>query len=253
MFRVFLSSNLVCFILILSLSAWAGSGSKAHQKLGAKSLINEGNSKFEAQEYQSALDLYLAAYELYPSPKIAYNIARTAEYVGKLILAERNYEIFLSDPKFAQANTPLVREVKNALKQIKNKFSFLVITGSPSSARINVDGEDKGELSERPIRIKAGKRQIILKHEDYASLMKEVEAIGGQTISFSVNLVPLPQTAALASGPGAPFYKRIWFWGVVGAVVVAGATGGILAASGSEDPIESELGSFDWSTWDATP
>jgi hypothetical protein len=41
-------------------------------------------------------------------------------------------------------------------------------------------------------------------------------------------VIDTPITSQPASDEPTPVYKRVWFWGVVGAVVAAGVVGGVL-------------------------
>jgi tetratricopeptide (TPR) repeat protein len=61
---------------------------------------------------------------------------------------------------------------------------------------------------------------------------------------------PEPMTASFAATPAhddhppRPFWKRLWFWSVVGAVVVSGVTAGVIAATRQHDPTRAAADSY---------
>jgi hypothetical protein len=239
--------------MTLGTPAWADSMDKAQandantagHKLGAKSLINQGNARFSQESYQEALQLYQAAYELYPSPKILFNVGQAAEKLGRYVMALANYERFLE----AKTTKPISQKMKEAATaahdRVKKNLATLVMTGSPADATVKIDDEDRGTLAGFSVFVNAGKRRVLVQHPAHLPDEHQITAVGQTTHKLHVDL-----KSSVAAKLETPLYDRPWFWSVVGIVVVAGATTGIWAATQSGDVVPAELGSSSWSEWE---
>ena len=188
---------------------------------------------------------------MFASPKISYNIAQAAEKTGRHLLAQSNYEQVLS----AHASRPLpkavVIETKAGLKRLENNLATIIMAGLPREATVKIDGQVRGQLDGKPIRIRTGPQVIAVEHPGYVVHQESLEAKGKQTYKFDVRLnSTLTPSTKIAVAESTPIHQRVWFWSTLGAVVFVGAVGSIWAVNSEGAGVTSEHGSSAWSDWE---
>jgi tetratricopeptide (TPR) repeat protein len=72
----------------------------------AMQAYNDGKAAYDAGKYEEALELFLDAQSLYPSPVFHYNVALCQEALGNLEQAVISYEAYLRSYKNAFAEEP---------------------------------------------------------------------------------------------------------------------------------------------------
>src|SRR5262249_29259382 len=72
---------------------------EAAAKQRARALLLEGNTRLDEGLYVDALDKFQRAYDVYPSPKLHFNLAQTYHELGRPVEALRHYELFVRDVK----------------------------------------------------------------------------------------------------------------------------------------------------------
>lgn len=221
----------------------------SHQRAGAKSLINQGNTEFQNKEYAKALTLYRAAYELYPSPKISFNIAQAAELLGKDLVATENYEAFLSSDSISKIPVKIQAQARSSLQALAKKLATFVISGTPNAATVKLDGQFRGQLEEVSFRVKAGQKTLLVEYPQYESHKETIMAEGAQEYKLNIDLTPVPEEVA-AVATGAPVYEQLWFWSTVGAVVLVGTAGGVMASGLVSGSSGSEHVATNWEDWE---
>jgi hypothetical protein len=95
----------------------------------------------------------------------------------------------------------------------------LALTVSPSTARVSLDGTDRGV--ERELQVSPGQHALALRAEGYLPLDRSVNVALGQTLALDLSLSRRPTQSVFASP---------WFWTAVGVVVVGTAIGVTIAA-----------------------
>ena len=97
---------------------------KTEAKLKAQALVTEGIGLLQNLDYQGALDHFLAAYELFRTPKILLNIGSTLRDMGRLADAANTYQLYIEDP---ETNADRIAEVKRLLNDLDNQLVVLVL------------------------------------------------------------------------------------------------------------------------------
>lgn len=205
--------------------------------------MDRGNALFAEGQFSSALEAYQAAYKLYQSPKIAFNIARSAHKLGQLLLARRNYEVFIDSQKAEDSGAkPAIEASKLALKALDLELASVRVSGTPAGAKYTVGADYEGVVAGPRIYLIPGSYNLVVSEKGYSAYTQSLLAEKGRTIDVKV---ALEETKAEPK-----FYGKPWFWGAIGAVVLAGAATGIVAAASGGDP-QTELGTSRWEDWDA--
>lgn len=119
----------LAFFLSLCLSSplvWgqSGEGSDAEKRKKAAEFFEEGEKRYNLQEYDKALELYKEAYLLAPEPELLFNIGQCYRQLEKYEEALKSYQTFLrllapDDPR-RPAIDKLIGEVKDLLEEKKS-------------------------------------------------------------------------------------------------------------------------------------
>jgi hypothetical protein len=200
----------------------------------AERLLRAGNALHDRGRYEEALRTYRRAMAVYPSFKLHFNIGLTLSAMGQLAAAAESFEQFLALAR--DGVEPQVRtEVEDSLARLRRRLGLLVITARASAA-ISVDG---GPASTSPVRLYLlpGRHRITVEEQD-RRVERQVQLQAGDSrrvdlrpsaVEPRVWTPPVEHRPAPHRAPP-PFYKRWWFWTVVGAVAVGATVGCVLGA-----------------------
>ena len=224
--------------------AWSASAAAAEKKKPedeAKAQFDAGVGLFEAGQFEKASVAFARAYELRPSYKITYLVARCENELGHYAASLEAYTRYLTEggDKVEKARR---EEVEKEIERLNALVGSVVVETEASGATVFVDERRVGEtplkdalfvdLGEHEIQVKKGGEEL---HREI------VKVAGGQRVVVKVEVGGGGEAAAAATAPGdqgtapAPATpekpKRLWTWvafGVGGAAAIgAGVTGGL--------------------------
>lgn len=207
---------LVCGLL--STAAQVGSAANAAPPdaavVEARKHFEDGTKAFNLGEFDRAIAEYKAAYNAKPDPVFLYNIAQSYRLSNDLSQALFFYRSFLRN----QPNTPNRKEIEERIRQLEAQISQQkAITTSPPTTTV-----PPGSLP-TPTPSVTTTPPVTPVHVEPAPTPGHVD--------------PPPVTAPVAAQPNGvdltssqrhsdkPIYKKGWFWGVVGGVVVVAGVG----------------------------
>ncbi len=185
----------------------------------AKRLYREGNFAGAAAEFKAALAMH-------PVPKLAYNLARSAERANQLEAAVAAYTHYLklapgaSDRKQVLTLIPILQE------RLRESHPEVALISTPPGAQIFVDGAKESLETPTPttIRLKPGAHTVRFLVEGHHPLDRTIQvvadtpgALEGQLVRVAAEAVPVEPT-----GPSA---LHIAGWAAVGVGVVAAGVG----------------------------
>jgi hypothetical protein len=192
--RTLLAAAVISCAFAPALSVEAAPKSKDKREIKAREAFAEGR-------YQDALDLFAKLYADKLHPTYLRNIGRCYQNLQQPEKAANAFRDYLRQGKDISAAE--AKEVEGYIAEME------------ALKKKQDDGQVASPASPRPttsIPVPAA---------------PPVEASHGAT-GETVNLSEAPATPSPEPSP--PLYKRGWFWGVVGAVVVVGVAGGLYAA-----------------------
>ena len=99
------------------------------------------------------------------------------------------------------------------------------INANVDGATVAVDGKLLGRVPFDKD-VAAGKHEITVQAAGYTAYVQQVDVIAGKPLVLNVELVPTPEAPPVVVEDG--IHKKWWFWTIIGAVVVAGATTGLV-------------------------
>jgi hypothetical protein len=195
----------------------------------AQALLEGGNRLFRAGDLAGALTAYLGAYEVFPSPKLFFNIARCEEELAKNTQAANHFTHFLreaidADPGDRAYADERVRTLTAALVGIE-------LVGAPPNAAVQVDGVPAGLTPlEQVLWVEPGRHSLSVTPPGRPPWLASVDGKAGSKIALTVPSAPpsLANEASRNPPPTLPAHPeprrtRWWLWAGIGAVVVGGA------------------------------
>ncbi len=219
------------------------SGSDSQSKARAQALLSEGTAAYGRGDYATALDKFTAAYKIFPSPKLWFNIGQANRDLGRPVDAVDAFDRFLREADDAPGET--LAEARRSAAELKTKLGQLKVTCTIDGAEVTVDGKQVGStpLGEM-VWTTPGRHQVAVQREGFSPAIEDVTVVVGQSAAVNIELRPIDLRAANASADGAlvggaapaetqPVYRRAWFWIAVGAVVAGGVVTGVVLANQS--------------------
>jgi PEGA domain len=215
-------------------------------------LRREGKDREALAEFQRALAVR-------ETPQALAQIGLAEQALGVWLAAEEHLQRALKgkgDPWLTRNEATL----RKSLAAVAQHLGGLEIWGEPAAAEVIVNGKSAGTLGASPsTRVVAGTCSVVVRADGYEDLMRQIQVGGGGGIvRENVQLVPLPPKRALVAPPppvadvppAAPalevttaptesepsptettgLTRKWWFWTIVGAVVVGGATTAFLVS-----------------------
>jgi len=213
----------------------------APAKARAQALLKEGTAAYGRGDYATALDKFTAAYQIFPSPKLWFNIGQANRDLGRPVEAVAAFDRFLDDAGDAPPET--LAEARRSALELKAKLGQLQISCKTDGASVSVDGKAAGSTPlGQMVWTTPGRHQVAVQMEGYGPAIEEVVVGPGEVAAVDVTLRPIDlqlangaaANGALVGGEAAgpkPIYKRTWFWVTVGVVVGAAATTAVIIAT----------------------
>jgi tetratricopeptide (TPR) repeat protein len=214
----------------------------AQAKARAQALLREGTTAYGHGDYAAALDKFTAAYAIFPSPKLWFNIGQANRDLGRPVEAVAAFDRFLREAEDAPPET--LAEARRSSGELKTKLGQITVTCAIDGADVTVDGKPVGStpLGEL-IWTTPGHHQLAVQHPGYSPAIEDVNVTAGDTTAVNVELRAIDLHAQNPEGGGAnvgdraaadegrPIYKEAWFWIAVGVAVAIGAGVAVLIAS----------------------
>jgi len=220
----------------------------------AEALIQEGIKLRRVGRDDAALEKFDRAYGINPTPRGAAQKGLCLHALGRFTEAEEYLAKSLegdSDPWVAKNRST----IKESIEDVKTKIGRFEISGSPLGAHVTVDGREVGQFPlSGMVRINAGPAVLQVQADGYVSETTSLQVQGASFRQLEFRLkkaapvaaAPMPQNTAITDSNAdlsanandattdAPVYKKAWFWGAVGVVVIGGVVAGILLSGGKE-------------------
>jgi hypothetical protein len=234
-------------------------------KLQAQALVNEASTLFEAGNLPGALEKFNAAYSVFPSPKILFNLGQVNREMGRSVEALRAYEGFLAGVPDAQPG--VTAEAHRALGELQSQLARVRVECNLAGADVSLDGRPLGRtpLSEI-VWTTPGRHQISARHPGAIPAVEDLDVLAGEvrtlmlTLSAlpkpvarskQVTLVPAPPPARENKAAAGWWLGRTWTWVAAGSAVAlaGGATGFGLAMRSRYDELKNTCGAGAGANW----
>ncbi len=206
----------------------AGAPPLAEQRyLTGRNLYRQGNLEGAAEEFRTAFDLFPE------SPKLAFNLGRVSERLGRIAEAARWYRAYLELSPEATDRAEIEALVASLERRLDAQQGTLVVTTEPLGAAVFVDGATT-PAGQTPltIRLAPGEHALRVTLEDYDTALQTIDLEAGQRSAITLRLEaaeaapppadPPPVVDRRPTDDGAPRWLP---WAVVGAGAAVAGTG----------------------------
>lgn len=161
------------------------------QTLQARAEVHyeRGVQAYSEQRYRTAIEHFLAADNIVPSPALSYNVARAYERLDEAARALEYYRIYLrrgADPKNEAEVRARVREISSLLAQ--RGVQQLTVRSDPPGASVVVDGRTRGTTPWTG-ELELGRHRVVVDHGSRKRQL-EVELEAEQALDLDVALAP---------------------------------------------------------------
>lgn len=228
--------------------AWAEEGSSAAAQSSsveqARAHFERGVGYYEDGDYRAASLEFERAYELQHDYRVLYNLGQVAAEMRDYAAAERYFKQYLRDGGDA---IPADRrsEVAGELTRLKARIGSLRIKTSLPGAEIHVDDRVIAEPQSGPVRVSAGRREVVAEKPGYAPVRRVVELLGGDEVSVELEFGPPIAELPAAATPRESHSRPLpWITGIGSAALFLAAGGVGFAAYRDWSDYNSQLDRF---------
>ncbi len=191
----------VVFVAALAFVSRAHAQEEADPRVRAQPIFNDGLELVQQQRWAEALGRFVAAYEIYESPTIAFNIGYCQRALGRYVEALETFEDFLGMELSGQAASR-EEEARGYVRELEARLVTLVIE-VPDSERegleLLVDGRAVTVRNEITLRLDPGPHTVHASREGYQPLFVDSELAPGERERVEVRLRERPARLSVAS------------------------------------------------------
>ncbi len=190
--------------VVLAVGCVAGNASAAGAEAEARERYDRALRLYEEADFDGALVELERAYELRPTYKLLYNIARVRLALNDHASALKAYRRYLEE-----AGTKISRsrrdQVAAEIKTLEGRVAKLTVAVDVAGAEVFVDDVLVG-TSPLPeaVLVNAGLRRISVRHPDHPPQTRRLSLAGGDQEQLEVTLAPPPATLAPPATPAPP-------------------------------------------------
>ncbi|HET8937082.1 MAG TPA: PEGA domain-containing protein [Polyangiales bacterium] len=172
------------------------------------------------QHFQRAIDSYrdgdLAtaliefkrAYSTAPNYRLLYNLGQVSADLRDYPAAERYLNQYLEESKSALDESRKLA-VQDELAKVRARIASVHLTSNVEGTEVLVDDVLVGRTPmQAPIHVSTGRRRITGRAPGHAPVTHAIDAAGGEDVSVTLHLQPIPSTLADRQQAPAPVYRR---------------------------------------------
>ncbi len=177
----------------------------AQQKEKAQALLREGSALYKQADFAGALQKFEAAYAVFPSPKLQFNIGQANRELGRPVEAVTAFDWFVTDA--FDASPELLAEARQSSADLKARLGRLRVDCSVPAAHVNVDGKYVGVTPlSRTVWAMPGPHRVAVSHSGYLPATIDVTVAAGEvrSVSATLRLISSSPAPAAPAAPAAP-------------------------------------------------
>jgi hypothetical protein len=166
------------------------------QQNEARNHLRAGAQHYQDGDYAQAITEFRRAHELYPTPRILFNLAQAYRRGGMLSEAITTFRRYVAEsPDLASEQR---REVEDAIAEIEANRAVLTFEVEPAGATVTLDGRDLGTAPlARNAEVLPGEHRVSIRLENYVSHEERVEVSAHDQRLVNVTLRPTERNARL--------------------------------------------------------
>jgi hypothetical protein len=245
--RTVVAVGLAALVSVWGGASYAQKGGQKAPKDEAKAQFDVGVELFEGGQFEKAAVAFARAYELRPSFKITYLVARCESELGHYAASLEAFNRYLAEggDKVEKARRD---EVEKEIERLSSLVGSIAVETDADGATVFVDERRVGDTPlPDAVFVDLGEHEVLIKRGAVELHREMVKVAGGQRIAVTAkigageekpaaDLSPDPSPTSgrgeqEAKGPGGGEVHRLWTWVAAGvggaAAIAAGVTGGL--------------------------
>ncbi len=222
-------------LLLLLLAEIAAPTGNPQAKSKAQSLLKQGTALYTRGDFAAALERFEAAYRIYPSAKLQFNIGQADRELGRPLEAFQAFEKFLASSP--DAAPEILAEARQSDTELRAKLGQVKIVSASAGVEVTLDGKSIGTTPiAAPLWTMPGPHEVALQRPGARPV--SVDVLAGSEALASLDLpepvapsaaavaiaVPVDTTRATPAPPPGWWARQRWYaWTAAGATVAFGA------------------------------
>jgi len=198
----FLARLFVMLALLLGTApVFAAPETPATLQAGAEAHYEQGVQAYRAKRYRTAIEHFLAADNMVPSPALSYNVARAYERLDEAPRALEYYRVYLrrgADPKNEAEVRARIREIETLLA--RRGVQQITVRSDPPGASVSIDGRARG-VTPWTGELELGQHRVVVNH---GSLQRQLDVALTAERALDIDLSLGPTAAPAEATPAAP-------------------------------------------------
>lgn len=187
--------------------AQAAAAPADQRKVDARRHFKAGAKAYAAGNYSDAIDQFLEANRLVPSPALSFNIARAYDRIGNTAQALSFYRDYLRRAPGASDKKTVLATIDSLEKKLMKKgVQQVTVLSSPARATVVIDGQPVG-VTTWTGELYPGQHRLGVRLEGYQDTQKVFNLPAHRAIDVKVELTPKQKKTAPvapASHPAPP-------------------------------------------------
>ena len=193
-------SAAVSLLLLLFAEVAAPTGNP-QAKSKAQSLLKQGTALYTHGDFAAALEKFEAAYRIYPSAKLQFNIGQADRELGRPLEAFQAFEKFLASSP--DAAPEILAEARQSDTELRAKLGQVKIVSASVGVEVTLDGKSVGTTPiAEPIWTVPGPHEVALQRPGARPVSVDVSAGSEAVASLD------PSRARVAKRGGDPDRRR---------------------------------------------
>ena len=237
--------------VVASVPGVARAADKDPRKAAIK-LVGQGDRLFKKGDFAGALAKYQEAYQIFPSPKIFYAMAKAETALARTLDALAHYEQFI-DEAGDDVNEDLRVDAQVSVQELEKTLAVVRFDVRPDGVTVAVDGAEVGVSPvEKPVRIAPGEHVYHFEKSGWKSVDKHARLVAGDKLDEQITLRedrPAPVVGEEAPATPPPASRRhgsdkVIFWtgvGVTTALATGWALSGLAALRNHDEYADTQL------------
>jgi tetratricopeptide (TPR) repeat protein len=199
--------NAVSSVILFLLAQTGAQTADPEAKAKAQVLLKEGAQYYQEGAFADALERFEAAYGVFPSPKLLFNIGQANRELKRPVEAVEAFEKFLF--LATDASPALTTEARRSVNELSPGIGKLFIDCNMVGAEISVDGKKVGQAPLADfVRVSPGNHQITATHPAATPAVETVTVAAGTVGTLSIRPRSLAEVAAAGQAPNSPSGPR---------------------------------------------
>ena len=213
-----ITATSVNFCQLPAANAQAESASRSQ----ALQLFRQGKTAYKAGDYDAALKFFRKAQAIYArEPLIILALAKTFDRDSQFVRARKYYDLFIKEaPPTDPDRGRIIKRIAAIDAKLKARPATLILKGLPSSAKVSINGKDRGVDHRSAVELPAGTYNLKVTMKLRLPFeRKEIVLQAGISRTIEVVLVKPVDPSTLPR-------DHTWTWGAGGATAAALITAG---------------------------